>query len=56
LARSFTVIGDANLAVLKAVNDEDWPVIGPFYKSCMDSDTMYVAKFDNLPFLFGTEN
>lgn len=36
--RSFSMIGDSNQATLKEISEQNWPVIGPLYQSCMDRD------------------
>jgi predicted metalloendopeptidase len=35
--RSFTSIYEANVKAVRRVYEADWPLIGPYYKSCMDT-------------------
>eukprot|EP00898_Chlorokybus_atmophyticus_P008386 jgi/Chlat1/8549/Chrsp82S07948 len=39
-ARSFSVIDEHNLEVLKQVLEEGWPLIGPMYESCMNTSVI----------------
>lgn len=38
VSRTFTSIADRNLAHLRQVMEENWPLIGPLYRSCMNED------------------
>ena len=40
LEKSFTVLGEQNLNILMQIAQENWPLIGDFYKSCMDIATI----------------
>lgn len=40
VSRTFTSIGDRNMALLRELMDESWPLIAPLYRSCMNEQTI----------------
>ena len=53
-SRSFTVIADSNLLVLKAAGEAEWPLLGEMYDSCMNVDAVNRLGYQPLQPFFAT--